>query len=396
MTSGSSSYHECDHCGAKESDEKRLSKCTGCNKVLYCSTHCQKTAWKSHEKRCRRASNKADTLELDDEKLNNFDSILGYASKYMKNLKHVKLRINDDHENKKRTILTASILQSFLKSTQGQLETLQWSMDDFCFHCGKEKTNEGQIWTELHGLKVLRMNFPVFSNSNDLCKVIKQQQASVMSLALSSLVMGRDIKTWSRNDCRALARAISHCKNLVRLELNENFLRDSDLEIMVPRLPNLRILLLSGETGPGGHLTDKSCKVISRMCHNLQELDIGYQRKITASGVKRICKSCPYLRMIQTSATLQPKEVEGLLCMAPKLFFMGTETCFDEAFYLKMAEATGGRTVFRAFGICNVFDVEALSSEVQNEYRNSQYLLHLVMHDLADPKIINEWENMFG
>ena len=161
----------------------------------------------------------------------------------------------------------------------------------------------------------------------------------------------------------------------------------------------MALLLLCGETGRnagGGNLTKKLCKVTSRMCHILQELDICYQCKIMGSRVKRVCKSCPYLRMIQTSATLQPKEVEGLLCMAPQLAFMGTETCFDEAFYLEMAETTGGRIVFRAFGICNVFDVEALSSEVQNEYRNSQYLLHLVMHDLADPKIINEWENMFG
>lgn len=34
--------------------------------------------------------------------------------------------------------------------------------------------------------------------------------------------------------------------------------------------------------------------------------------------------------MIQTSATLHPKEVEGLLCMAPKLVFMGTETRFKK------------------------------------------------------------------
>lgn len=191
----------------------------------------------------------------------------------MKNLKHVKLRINDDHENEKGIIVTAGILQSFLKSNQGQLETLHWSMDDFCVHCGKEKTKEGQIWTELHGLKVLRMNFPVFSKSNDLCKVIKQQQGGVMSLALSNMVMGRHIHTWSRNDCRDLARAISHCKDIVRLDLNDNFLRDSDLEIMVPRLPNLKILLVSGVAGVnGGYLTDKFCKVISRMCHNLQEL----------------------------------------------------------------------------------------------------------------------------
>ena len=129
----------CGYCGIKDTAEKRLSKCTGCNKVLYCSEQCQRSAWKSHEKRCRRKSNKMDTLLLDDRKVKDFDMALNYASKYMKNLRHVEVRLRDDHYGIEEGVkYTADTLQTFLKANKGQLETLQWSMDNFCLAAARK------------------------------------------------------------------------------------------------------------------------------------------------------------------------------------------------------------------------------------------------------------------
>ena len=158
-------------------------------------------------------------------KLNNFDLILNYASKYMKNLQHVRLKINDDREC--NTIhLTSGVLQSFLESNKAQLDSF---VSNDCMECGKRKTNSGKVWLQLEGLKVLEMTFPIFSNSQDLARVLKQQQKSLLSLTLASMALGTDITTWSRNDCKVLATSISQCKHLVRLDLSDHKLRDSDI-----------------------------------------------------------------------------------------------------------------------------------------------------------------------
>ena len=90
----------CSNCGIEETDELQLQKCTGCNssKILYCSRQCQKSAWKVHKKRCRRKANIADQLIIDNEKISNCDLILNYASKYMKNLKHIEIKFQEKYE----------------------------------------------------------------------------------------------------------------------------------------------------------------------------------------------------------------------------------------------------------------------------------------------------------
>jgi hypothetical protein len=43
----------CAGCGAKESAEKRLKKCTACALVRYCSRDCQKADWRFHKALCK-------------------------------------------------------------------------------------------------------------------------------------------------------------------------------------------------------------------------------------------------------------------------------------------------------------------------------------------------------
>ena len=185
------------------------------------------------------------------------------------------------------------------------------------------------------------------------------------------------------------------------------------MEIMLPCLPNLRILLLCGHhhgISKGGYLTDKSCKLIARSCPDLQELDVLFHRKLTVPNVKRIFKNCPHLRMLQTSVSFCPRDIKHLLCMAPNLLHLFTEHSFAEAFYLELVESTGGRLVpdwcgnprhkederehFGAEG--HLFDLEKLSIDVQRKYRSTQSILTKQSTDCDDPKLINEWESLYG
>ena len=313
----------------------------------------------------------------------------------MKNLQHVRLKINDDREC--NTIhLTSGVLQSFLESNRAQLDSFIWSLEDYCMECGKRKTNSGKVWLQLEGLKVLEMTFPIFSNSQDLARVLKQQQKSLLSLTLASMALGTDITTWSRNDCRLLATSISQCKHLVRLDLSDHKLRDSDIELLC--VPSLRVLAL-GATSSGGQLTDKACKMISRSCPELQKLDIIYQRSITIVGIKRVLKNCRHLRMLHSSAKMKLNDVTSLVLMAPNLIFLGTETKFDTATSLAMVQVTGGSVVHYVAQSSGMLYVESLSHILSDEtiqkYQQTQKLLTKLGSHIEDPRIINEWEVLF-
>ena len=339
-------------------------------------------------KKCRRASAKLDILRLHGDKLDDFDSLMGYALKYMRNLKHVDLDMAD------KTAVSSDLLESFLKGYQGQLETFQWMAMSPSLDRVADMTKDGEVWNNLHGLKVLRLMGGVsFGSSLHVVKVIQQQQSSLQSLGLSGVVLGRHVSPWSRNDCRALSRATTQCKNIVRLDLTAISLRDSDLDIFVPSLSNIRILGIVGHPKYGGHLTDKCCKLISRTCPNLQILDLRYQRNITVTGLKRSVKGCLCLRSMFTSAKLQPKDVVTLVCDAPKLVHLTTESGFDQPSYLKMIEETNGWAVFRTFGdsVPNS-NLQTLPNDIRKEYLRTDKVVGTMERRYCNPRIISAWE----
>ncbi|KAL9184171.1 hypothetical protein ACHAXT_002257 [Thalassiosira profunda] len=405
MTSGRRRSKECGHCGALDSEDNRLSRCLGCYDMLYCSETCQKAAWKKHRRRCRRASKRENTLLLEDDQNPDFDASLTYASKYKPNVKHVEIVINyddDETDETKGVVLTAETLQTFLELNRGRLESVYWEMDDPEVSSAGEKTNEGQVWTCLHGLKVLRMKLPVFSKSRDLFALIRQQESTICSLALIDMALGHDMNadSWSRQDCKLLSAAIGRCVNLVRLDLSYNFLRDGDLDAFLPCLPDLRVLLLPGLIGKA-YLTDRSCKLIAKTCPRLQELDLGFHRKISVPGVKRVLRGCQDLRMLQASIRLQPNDIKSLLCFAPNLLVLHTEFRFDETIFLDAVRETGGRLVLDyfdnktldgKFGAENVFCIKGLPAEIQQAYQRSKDVCDEVDKDHAEATVINEWE----
>ena len=394
--------YKCDNCGVVETDEKRIQKCTGCNssKILYCSRECQKLAWPSHKHRCRRKSNNAKKLMLN-ENVQNFDLVLSYASRYMKNLKYVNLSLDVDDSDARNFMLSANTLQSFLQSNRGQLETFVWRMDtNISQYVSKGKTNDGQIWTELHNLKVIQLLKPVFGKCQTLVKVINQQEDSILFLGLIGMLIGKEAyqhgqRQWTRNDCGILATSIGKCKNLVRLNLNQHYLRDSDVESLLPCLPKLQILNFCG-IDRGGFLTDKSCKTISRACKELREIDLVYHYKITVAGLKRICKSCQHLRMFHIPLSLSSKDAVGLVSMASNLLSLHTESVPDAQVAYDIIMATEGRVVlvYKGTRIVDIMSLtRSMPCDIVSVYQQKRYHVskRLVL-DITRPDLVNVWD----
>ena len=397
----------CHHCGIEETDDRRMQKCTGCNssKILYCSRECQKLAWPSHKNRCRRKSNKASKLILN-ENIQNFDLVLSYASRYMKNLKYVNLSIRDTEHSAYDITLSAGALRSFLQTNRGQIEKFVWSMDtNRSRYVSAGNTDDGLLWSELHDLKVMQILQPVFGKCQHLVKVISQQEDSILALGLMGMLVGKEAyrhgqNQWTRNDCEAIVTSIGNCKNLVQLNLNQHYLRDSDMEILLRRLPKLQILNLCGSKK--GLLTDKCCKTISRACTELRELDLAYHNRITVAGVKRVFKSCQQLRMFQTSLYLSSKDAVSLVCMAPNLLSLHTTKLLDEVTNYDVIMASSGRTVLvnnvdgsTGFPNATSLTSKSLPHDVVTEYeRNRQVLGCRLNLDITRPDLVNGWEEV--
>ena len=45
----------CANCGRKADATTKLKNCTGCHSVKYCGVNCQKKAWRSHKKECKKS-----------------------------------------------------------------------------------------------------------------------------------------------------------------------------------------------------------------------------------------------------------------------------------------------------------------------------------------------------
>jgi len=398
--------YKCNHCGEEETEEKCMQKCTGCNssKVFYCSRECQKLAWSSHKHRCRRKSSNAKKLILN-EKIQNFDLVLSYASRYMKNLKYVNFTLWDLHCDVGHIALSVEALQSFFRSSKGTLEKLVWTtdLDSVSFTRIVEKTNGGKVWNELHGLKLLQIMHPVFKNVQDLLQVIKQQEDSILSLGLIGMKFLRTSyhqqrkDQWLRNDCKTVATSIGKCRNLVNLNLNQHYLRDSDIETLLPFLPRLQVLgLCANRRILGGTLTNKSCKIISRACKELRELDLAGQDQVTVAGLKRVFKSCQHLKMFLTSLDLSSKDAVELVCTAPNLITLHTEDPLDAGSYYDIIMATRGRVVpyNEVDGLIELEDLpKSLPRHLGIAYHQSRNQVSSRLNlDMTHPDLVNGWE----
>jgi len=316
----------------------------------------------------------------------------------MHNLKNVSITLNKYYEVGNDTnMISTDELKSFLKSNKGQLDSIRVDMminmmiERKCFSMCTALTNGGEIWTELHGLKLLDMIVPVFNNCKVLVKVINQQQKTIQSLGLICIRLGDS--RGARYDWSNIALSIIKCRHLIRLNLNQHLLRDSDMEVLLSSLPNLKVLLLCGPIGSkGGHLTDKSCKIIARTCKELREINLAYQEKITITGIKRVLKSCQRLRNIRISLVLSQTDVISMHHLAPSLIFMTVRFGFNEECYGEVIEATNGLVVFHHYDTRTLeYCGDELSEETLRRFVDREALVDMYNRNVDNPKVIDDW-----
>ena len=390
---GESTLDKCESCGTSG---KRLKVCEGCNLAIYCSVECQETAWKSHQRICNIISHlpasDSDKLVLkyDNEnhsETNDFDAGLRYATKYMDNLKHVEIDVPWTKKEKEKLKLSKKKVSSFFRSTAGSLDSVSWSGSKV-----PGVSDDTLVWMDLINLKRLWLEEMEWNDIQGVYNLISQQKERLEVLSLTGLQID-----WLSN-ARVLALSISFCTKLVRLELNEASLIDSDVEIMLYNLPLLKNLHLTN--GPDRRsVTNKTCELIATKCPNLQALRLKYFRAITYTGITTIFDSCQHLRFFSTSFDLNVSEVKTLLGLAPQLMCLSLNEDIEisDVELVEIIESIGCRSVITFYDHYEpAWDMPGLSPTFNEKYKRQRELFDDISGKRKDPTVSNEWEDLFG
>ncbi|KAL9178270.1 hypothetical protein ACHAXT_001698 [Thalassiosira profunda] len=385
----------CEHCGVDDHQYK-LQVCSGCNLALYCSDACQKAASRSHRRICgiiselpSRDSDRLN-LEYDKDKMVDLDAGLRYGTKYMGNLKHLAIKI-EEMASGDAIKLSTKQLSSLLKSKRRALESVVFSLSD---GHGYEKVCgiiEATVWLELHGLKHLRLRGTRFNGVKSVCDIIHQQKDTLEVLCLPFL--GID---WRKaKNRRTIAQGIGSCRHLVHLNLEGCLLMDADLKVVLQDLPNLRILGLTRYGADAHEFTDNTCGLIARKCPRLQELSLLNHNQLSVKGVRKVFEGCTHLRSFYTSTRkLSCKDFQSLLDIAPQLtyLYLGGETRLSNSEISEIIEATGGRVVFQ-LSVGGVFEPVSVSAKTWEAYECQHAALSSIWLRQDDP-IANVWTGM--
>ena len=416
---------KCQSCGATgNTSNRRLLECGECNTTLYCSVPCQREDWKYHKNICKIACKfppEITQLTLDGEAadLKSYDTVLDYASENLINLKHILINTPQayilDSEDVTGTsstpegkiTLTGKKLEAFLKKRK--LESVCFTFDDCCWDQIRDMTDGGKVFIPLkdhQNLTHFSAYYPVFGRAEFLAKSLGTN-LKVLSLSCMTLGGGTNINpptSWPRRETTVLISAISRLPNLVKLCLDDCYLKDSDLEPLLSNLTKLKHLTLSGNfTGrTGSYLTDRGLETIARLCPNLQCLDVGYHHQATTRGVQAILQKCIHLRELDVSRVKIPAtDLKTLLPYSNTLLVIRRGTSFfandrTEKEHLKEAViATRGRVILSS-EMEGLLHLPGVSPDHRRQYEHSHGLVKQASRRLdEDPSVCNEWDWLF-
>lgn len=414
---------KCHSCGTtRNASNRRLWECGFCHVTLYCSIPCQQKDWKNHKKTCKIACKfppELTQLTLDGEEadLKNYDTILDYASENMINLKHLEITTPQEHilgvmENSSRPegkiTLTSKNLEAFLKKRK--LESVSFTFADCCWDEIRKMTDGGKAFSPLKNnanLTHFSAYYPVFGRADFLAKSLGTN-LKVLVLTCMTLGGGTNVNpptSWPPQEKTVLISAISRLPNLVKLSLDDCYLKNSDLEPLLSNLTKLKHLTLSGNfTGrTGSYLTNVGFETIARLCPNLQCLDLSYHHQATTQGVQAILQKCTHLRELDVSRVKIPTtDLKTILPYSKTLLFLRRGTSFlandrTEKEHLKEAViATRGRVIL--FGeMEGLLQLPGLSPDYRRQYEHSLGLVKEASRRLEeDPSVCNEWEWLFS
>ena len=397
-------------------------KCTGCELVFYCSKACQKEDWKEHKVFCQLSEDidsTEDTLYLVPSDghayAHNLDLCLEYGRKYLKNLKHLKVYVdNEDMQvvemeywhpafqgRRFNCKFNNAALDELLQTRQ--LESIDIGFGEECLDHTSRITSSGRIYLSLREMSTLRrlaLERAVFDSMTTLCDSLPSQ-LKVLCLDYLSRENGEDL---TKDDCHAIALTVAGLRHLVYLSLVNCQLTDEDVDVLMQeKRVNLRKLHLGGFRGDNqqsSHLTDHSLRTISAACPYLQEVYFTNQHRMTANGVIEFMKASPHLRHARFAGMDIPVNVmEEALAhrSAGKLFVL----CFglfrqpvDEVGMSRLYETTGGRIMF-SHPTEGVIEPDGLSETVRLAFEDASRTSDEAHEKTIDPSVCNEWNDWF-
>lgn len=415
MESTTNGVDICASCGARG---ERLKYCGACGLVAYCNQDCQKRDRKNHKPMCKIAEEippESESLRLDPEERIDFDAPLQYAIKHLHHLQHVCISIDQSAclnlhnplgEPDRPVKMNWKNLEELLR--RRLLYSFELRMEECCEQYTRRFTDSGKIWQELQHqtqLQSLTLTYPVIEDP----RYLDYLPRGLKFLALNSMILDAEAlpRTWLDHDKAHLLTKIGSLSSLVSLTLDGGHLIDSDLEFL-RSLSGLRCLNLAGQFGEDGagntglSLTDKACQIIAECCPDLQQLELSYNRQVTATGVRDILTSCRHLRELRATATrITIDDLPNLLPSSSTLLLLSfgellPKRSADTQSLLRAAiQSTGGRTLLmNDFG--GLLQVSGLSEECQARADESMRLLEAASEKSSDWKIVNEWDWLYG
>lgn len=356
-----------------------LKSCSSCHlpDAYYCSRECQVADWKRHKVECKLSKiidvTQQTELKLcydhDETDVKDYDAALRFAKKYMAdNLKHLEIWLRQagmwtqdeyfdyDIGIKEPLInFTYETLYDFLDTVP--LESVAFRCEECIDAQTTLVTRQGIVFKPLLKSTTLRK----FAITNAAIKKISYLPlvSSLKSLSLRSVKFSAwdGPEGWSPEDTAEMISRLSQMTQLETLILGSVPITDSQLESILPSLPHLRCLDVSGVWGDNGssrnigQLTDRSCEIIAQCLPELESLELSNHAGITEQGALHVAQNSPYLRKLaMESCKIAAKDAAQVVSCSTSLLLFRFGRYFgvspsDAPHFLDAIRATGGRTL---------------------------------------------------
>jgi len=232
-----------------------------------------------------------------------------------------------DHVNAD-VVLTAGALTHFLKRKLNILRGFKFCLGSCCGDEFMSRTDGGRALLPLGSMPILNKLTLINVGFGDASALTGCLNTDLQSLQLDYIQVGRYHKEWNPSDVTVLAQKISQMSGLVSLCVANTPFADAHLETILPNLPNLKHLDVSGNfgegAGPESKLTDAALEAIAENCPHLQSLSVNYQRRVTMNGLKGLLIKLPNLLELEVSdlPSIKREQVCELLLFAENLRFL--------------------------------------------------------------------------
>lgn len=296
--------------------------------------------------------------------------------------------------------LTSGCLKSFVSANK--LKSFEFVGDDACLEPISPMIQQGHFLLHFATERLTKLVLSRIPLRTDYLRSVLVPTLKHLELSYLSLD-SLDQSPWSPHARTTLRDLIANnCRELIKLELEGCCFEDSDLQVLLENRPGLRSLTLAGYFGEGdfggGCLTDVGLGQIARLCPNLRELSVDYNRDASSAGVRSILQGCRQLLVLRVEdLQIAPEDVVSLVSLSDTLLlFSSTVGHFrgiSDSIVKQAVEATGGRTLIM-HGFQGILEVSGVSETCKQESQRSKDLIEQADENAHKPDVFDEWEGV--